>query len=515
MTFPNHICSIDEMRVLEQCALTGGSSQRTLMRKAGEEVSKKIVASHNSIIGAHVLVLIGSGNNGGDGIVIAHQLAKAGAQVTVLMAKPRNGSANVICKLPASVQTVTHSTGRAGHLAKEADIIVDCLLGIGATIPIRDPFREILEELLPAKAFRISCDIPSGLDANTGKVDPLAFKADLTISTGPLKLGSLMYPGRQYCGKLIQTDIGIPENALDLLPGRQITSQSVAEILPERTLEGHKGSYGKTLVIAGSRNFPGAATLACLGALRSGVGYAKLASIKSVVLAAAAHSPDIIFELLSEFEGTISPSCAKDIIQLSMLANSLIVGPGLGNTENTNALVKTLLSSPNIRCPIVLDADGLSSIDKSLFDSINRNRPLLLTPHPGEMAKIMETDLRTIGDNRLKFAQSLATRSSSVTVLKGAGTIVAHPNNNYAIVSEPSPALAVAGSGDVLSGIIGAMLAQQISPFKAAIAGVYLHVQCGIKLGRNLGLAGVIASDLPAQIPLVIKALSSHHSATS
>lgn len=512
MTYPNHICTADEMRMLEQSALSGGSSQQTLMQKAGEEVSREIIACHHPIIGARVLVLLGSGNNGGDGAVIANQLSQAGAEVSVLMAKPRT---NLTAKSPASIQTIAYSPGRAQYLAKKADVIVDCLLGIGGTMPIRDPISAILKEISTAKAFRISCDVPSGLDANTGKVDPVTFKANVTISTGPLKLGSLLYPGRQYCGKLIQTDIGIPENDLDKLRGRQITPHSVAEILPKRTLDGHKGSYGKTLVIAGSRKFPGAAALACLGALRSGTGYAKLASIESVIFAVASHSPDIIFELLPEFKGTLSASSAKDLIQLSTLADSLIVGPGLGNTEDIKLIVKTLVQSSNINCPIVLDADGLSSIDKSLFDSINRDQPLLLTPHPGEMAKIMETDISTVCNNRLEFARSLASRSENVTVLKGAGTIVADPSGRYAIVSEPSPALAVAGSGDVLSGIIGAMLAQQVSPFKAAIAGVYLHVQCGIKLGRDLGLAGVIASDIPAQIPLVIKTLSNHHSATS
>ncbi len=515
MTHPNHICTTDEMRKLEQSAISGGSSQQRLMQKAGEEVSREIVASYHPIIGARVLVLIGSGNNGGDGAVIANQLSQAGAQVSILIAKPKRKVSDLIDELPASIQIITHSPGTARHLAKEADVIVDCLLGIGGTIPIRDPIRAILKEISTAKALRISCDVPSGLDANTGKVDPITFKADITISTGPLKLGSLLYPGRQYCGKLIQTDIGIPKNHLDELPGRQITSRSVAKILPERTLDGHKGSYGRTLVIAGSRNFPGAAALTCLGALRSGAGYTKLASIESVVCTAASHSPDIIFEFLPEFNGTISANSAKDIIQLSDLADSLIVGPGLGNTEDINLIVKRLLQSCNMGCPIVLDADGLSSIDKSLFDSINRNQPLILTPHPGEMAKIMGVDLRTVSDNRLHFACSLANTSEGVTVLKGAGTIVADPSGRYSIVSEPSPALAVAGSGDVLSGIIGAMLAQQVSPFEAAIAGVHLHVKCGIELGKNLGLSGVIASDIPTQIPHIVKSISINHSATS
>ena len=328
------------------------------------------------------------------------------------------------------------------------------------------------------------------------------------MAAGPVKLGCLTYPARAVAGRIVATNIGIPATALDTLPGRMITPEATASILPERPLDAHKGTYGRVLVVAGSARFRGAATLTCAGALRSGAGYVTLAAIEPVVAAVAALTPSVTFAPMPEDGGTIAAAAIPTLVELFNAFTATVLGPGLDRGDTTRALIHEILAGATAGSRLVLDADALnalSPLDGSIAASA---ADCILTPHPGELARLLGSDTATVNADRLASAREGANRSGGVLLLKGAGTIVAAPGGKYSIAPQIAPALATAGSGDVLAGIIGSLLAQGMPTIPAASAGVLIHNLAGMAAAQEIGLAGVIAQDLPEFVPAVLEDLS-------
>ncbi len=504
----DHVASVAEMRSLERAAAEAGIAESQLMDLAGAAIAAEIIRAAAPLSGQKVLILVGPGNNGGDGLVIARRLARAGASVDVVLARPRSDDRNLDLALAEWVRVHDFAETRLSRLARHADIIVDCLLGIGSSPPLRGAVLEMLRQTAGHPALRVACDVPTGIDADGGAADAEAFAADMTVSAGPVKIGSLTYPARAVSGRIIATDIGIPATALDDLPGRVITSESTAPNLPERPLDAHKGTYGRVLVIAGSARFRGAATLTCAGAQRSGAGYVTLAAIEPVVAATAALTPGVTFEPLPENRGVIAAATGPRIVELVNMTRATVLGPGLDRGDDTGALIREILAGAAEGSRLVIDADALNALaplDGSVADSVAE---CILTPHPGELTRLLGGDTETVNAGRLAAAREGAGRSGSILVLKGAGTIIATPGGRYAIAPQFAPALATAGSGDVLAGIIGSLLAQGMEPLPAASAAVLIHNRAGIAAAAEIGVGGTIAPDLPDFIPGILDELS-------
>ena len=504
----NHVATTAEMRELERAAVEAGIAESQLMDDAGAAIAAEIVGMTAPLPGRKVLVLVGPGNNGGDGLVIARHLARAGASVDVVLARPLPDDRNLDLALAEWVRVHVFAEIRLPRLARDADLIVDCLLGIGSVPPLRGVLLEMLQQTADIPAFRVACDVPSGTDADTGAADREAFRADLTVAAGPVKLGSLTYPARTYGGEIRGTDIGLPAAALEALPGRLITTAGLAPVIPPRRLNAHKGTYGRVLVIAGSARFRGAATLTCAGALRAGAGYVTLAAVESVVAAAAALTPSVTFEPLSSDEGAIAIDAAPGLVGLVNAASATVVGPGLDHGDGIGPLIREILDGANEGTRLVLDADALNALAPLDGAIANSGADCILTPHPGELARLLDEDTATINADRLAAAREGAGRSGAVVLLKGAGSIVAAPGGEYTIAPQLAPALATAGSGDVLAGIIGALLGQGMDLFKAASAGVLIHNRAGIAAARDIGSGGTIAQDLPDFIPAILDELT-------
>ncbi len=504
----HHVAAVSEMRGLERAAAKAGITEAQLMDDAGAAIATEIIRATAPLPGQKILILVGPGNNGGDGLVIARHLAHAGASVDIVLAQSRSDDRNLDLALAAWVRVHDFAEIRLPLIARNADIIVDCLLGISSRPPLRGVLLEMLQQTARVRAFRVACDVPTGIDADTGVADTEAFSADLTVAAGPAKLGCLTYPARAVSGCIVATDIGIPASALDALPGRMITSAATSSTLPTRSLDAHKGTYGRVLVIAGSARFRGAAMLPCAGALRSGAGHVTLAAIESVVAATAALTPSVTFEPLPEKQGVISADAAPNLAEFANAAAATVLGPGLDRTDGTNGLVREILAGATAGSHLVIDADALNALAPLDGSISNSGAECILTPHPGELGRLLDSDTATVNADRLASAREGASRSGSILLLKGGGTVIGTPGGEYAIAPQIAPALATAGSGDVLAGIIGSLLAQGVDSFPAASAGVLIHNRAGMAAAKEIGAAGAIAEDLPRFIPAILDDLT-------
>ncbi len=505
---PGRVCTISEMRRLEAAAVGAGVAEGQLMENAGAAVFREISAAVDGLAGTSAVVLAGPGDNGGDGLVIARRLARAGALVTVVLSRRRGPDPLVDAAAEAGARLVVFSDGVARGFAASADLLLDCLLGIGSTPPLRGEVERILKEVDGLKGpFRVACDVASGTDADTGAADANAFSADLTVATGPIKLGSILHPAQARSSRVVETDIGLPAKSLSELPGRTLLPEDEFDSLPVRPVAGHKGAFGKVLIAAGCRSYRGAAVLACLGAARAGAGMVSLASIEPVIAASAARISSITYESLADFDGFIAAVNAEAVAKSIATANAAVIGPGLGRNRQTDEFTRSLIRAAAPDTPMVVDADALNACAPAPGPLASCQASLVATPHPGEMGRLLGTSTAQVQQNRLASALEGAKLLGQVVVLKGAGSIVAEPGGAYAICPWAVPALAHAGSGDVLAGVIGSLLAQGLKPAPAARLGVLIHALAGQRVGEKLGYAGAIADDLPAEIPKVIKQL--------
>lgn len=508
-----YIVSVAEMRELEaQADRQYGLTSPLLMQNAGKSAADIFEAQllpHHSMNGLEVLFLIGPGNNGGDGLVMARHLEQAGAFVSLYHWKEHQltirGQEIGEAKTEAELESAIQST----------DYVIDALLGTGHSRPLTEDMRGLIERVQHERRLRdtlriVSIDLPTGLNADTGEVDPGAIKADTTITLACPKQGFFFFPGRDYMGELYIGDIGLPDTMEMNLSNEMLTSELIKNLLPQRPLNSNKGSFGKVMLFCGSPPYPGSAFLAGSASGRVGAGLITLAVTEKMLPIYASALHEATFVLLAGEE-------AASFERTSMIINhlpgyrSLLIGPGLGQSPNTREVVLQLLEHlrplPDDKRPhLIIDADGLNNLSALERWWTLLPKGTVITPHPGEMGRLCGGQKVSGGNiERLELAKSKARDWQVTLVLKGACTIIAEPGGQTRINWLANPALASAGTGDVLAGMIAGLLAQEVSPFDAASAGVYLHTAAANRLSADMGFAGIMASDLLPQIPRAIR----------
>lgn len=500
-----------EMQAIDKRAISElGIPSLVLMENAGVAVVRELEREFGELEGKRCLVLVGRGNNGGDGLVIARHLLNRNVKVKVfLIAEERELSQeckfnlDIFKKLQGEVHVISEPvlSKLKINLALN-DLVIDALLGTGFSGDLKGILPEVIEMVNECRTPIVSVDIPSGVDPTTGAVQGKAVRSALTVVLGFLKTGLLLYPGREYCGKLRVVDIGIPKSLASNIK-RHLTSDRIMDHLPVRPGWGHKGTFGHCLVVAGSRSMTGAAYLTSHALLRTGAGLVTLAVPESI---RDQYPPGEIITVPIAESGTgcLGVSSIDQLLKYTEKKDVLVIGPGLGVESELENVVRALLE--NWQEPLVLDADGLDQIrDQSWLQAIPASvrRKWVFTPHPGELARLLKMSAADINANRMEIAWSTYQELGVNLVLKGAPTIIAGDNRIY-INSTGNPALGTAGTGDVLTGIIGGLLAQGMDPFMAAAAGAYVHGKAGDYLSCKYGNRGIIASDLLRVIPLML-----------
>ena len=511
------IVTADQMREIEARSETAGVSTDALMENAGLAVARTARRFIGPLTGVPILALIGPGNNGADGLVTARHLQTWGATVTAYICRdravpdPKLDSASV-----AGVSIVSASDDPAYSRLKAtldaAHLVIDAILGTGRARPIEGSFRDIMTALGEARTRNpslrlVSMDLPTGLDCDTGGVDPACVPSDVTVSLGYPKRGHLAFPGADFTGALETANIGIPSGLDSDVTLDLIDHHWAAAALPQRPSNSHKGTYGRAMIVAGSRNFLGAAYLAASAAGRVGAGLVTIAIPESLVPSVASKAIEPTFIPLPESSpGIVSGAAAQLILDSLGGYSSLLVGCGLGQASETRRMVEELLLTDVPLPPTVVDADGLNTLAQVSDWWKQWPADSILTPHPGEMTRLTEMDARS---ERIAVAQQSASAWNKTVILKGAYTVVAAPDGRAMISPFSNPGLATAGTGDVLAGAIVGLLSQGANLGNAASLGVYLHGEAGERVRAALGDTGMLASDLLPELPKVIQNLRS------
>jgi hydroxyethylthiazole kinase-like uncharacterized protein yjeF len=485
-----------------------------LMERAGEQLLAALRAYLGTLDGKRIVIAAGKGNNGGDGLVLARLLMEHPCTVETYLATDGLTLRGLAQEQWERLRQAGGRTfGRADwtldqfrRAAAGADVVVDALLGTGLTAPVEGVYAELIGAINSAGAPVLAVDLPSGINADTGGVMGSAVQADLTVTFALPKLGLLLHPGAARSGRVIVADIGIPQGAVDrlALTVEQITPGSIRRALTPRSPQQHKGDFGHLLVISGSEGKMGAAAMSALGALRAGAGLVTVAIPRS-------QNP-IIQQLVMEAmsapmaetdEHTLADASLPALIQLAVGKRAVALGPGLSLHPETQALVRALTSQ--LLCPLVIDADGLNAIAGRETATTVRQAPTVLTPHPGEMARLLGCSANHVEADRPSAAREAARRYRTWIVLKGAHTLLADPDGRLWINTTGNPGMATGGTGDVLTGILGGLLAQSIPLPDAATAAIYLHGLAGDLAARQTGETSLIAGDLLTFLPAAFR----------
>lgn len=510
------LTAIQMRQVEEDCAKIGLPTDM-LMENAGKAVAEEVSRILGTIDRQHILILVGPGNNGGDGLVAARYLHDEGAKVSLYLCSQRPpDDPNLGLVRERSITCVDaiqdEKRDKLDELLSSANTVIDALFGTGKIRPLHGIFLQVLNRVSKAKKKQpslhiIALDLPSGLDADTGAVDSACLYVNDTITLGFPKPGLFNSPGIERVGKITIVDIGIPPPLAAEVTTELITSEWARSVLPQRPLEANKGSFGKVLVVAGSINYIGAAYMACSGAMRVGAGLVTLATATSLQPILASKLTEITYLPLPESQpGIVSVDAAKPIHQQFNNYNVLLLGCGLGQSQPAISFIKaTLFRLKSASSSLVLDADALNTlaIIPNWWQRLTSDA--ILTPHPGEMARLAGVSVDEIQSDRVGITKRVALEWHKTIVLKGAYTVIATPDGQARINPFANPGLASAGTGDVLSGAIAGLVAQGLSLFDAAALGVYLHGKAGEMVKDELGDAGMIATDLLPILPLVIK----------
>ncbi|NPV90984.1 MAG: NAD(P)H-hydrate dehydratase [Firmicutes bacterium] len=511
------LVTAEEMRSIDETAINQYQIPGLiLMENAGRQVAAAVIKELGGDLSRkRLLVLVGKGNNGGDGLVAARHLYNLGAEVTVaLAANPPDitGDARtnlgILDHLP--VKQLPLKEEKDLNAAKVAllshDLVIDAIYGTGFRGTPPPLVARLIKLVNNSGKPVIAIDIPSGVEADTGKVGGEAVKASCTVTLALPKVGLVVGRGAARVGRLVIADISIPRALIDAqaIPNRLIDLEWCAERLPKRGLEGHKGNYGHVLVLGGSPGMTGAVALAGEAALRTGAGL--------VTVGVPAALNGIIEQKLTEVmsrplpqttSGRLNPDAIPALEDLLPRISVIAVGPGLSQYPEAAEFMGRLLQ--RARVPLVIDADGLNTIAQEPDLMKDVKAPLVLTPHPGEMARLMQTTIKEVQNGRIEMARAASTRWRATVVLKGAGTIIAGTSGQILVNTTGNPGLASGGTGDVLTGIIAGLIAQGVSPEEAAGIGTFVHGRAGDLAREDLGMRGMIASDVISRLPAVLK----------
>lgn len=507
------------MRAIEQQAAKVGLPSDVLMENAGLAVAQHIKKWLGSVLGRRFLVLIGPGNNGGDGLVVARHLHDWGANVTVYSPSPRAKSdSNLQLCRKREIEILEGGASLDAVLAA-TEVVIDAFFGTGSSRPPDGDFKQALLKVKEARSRSkdlkvVALDLPSGLNADTGAVDDACVPANLTITLGYPKHGLFLFPGAGMLGQLIIADIGIPPALAEHIATEVITKEKIRAILPKRPPDANKGTFGRVLVCGGSINYIGAMYLACEAALRVGAGLVMLATPKSLQPILASKLTEVTYAPLPESEpGVVAAEAAEAVRPFLTNSDVLLLGCGLGQSVAALSFVEALVDRSSELAPLVLDADALNLLAKTPHWWQKLPSDAILTPHPGEMSRLTGLSVEEIQSRRLSVARDSAMSWQKTIVLKGACTVVASPDGRASVNPTINPGLASGGTGDVLAGAIAGLVAQGLSLRDAAVAGVFLHSQASETARKQLGDAGMLASDLLPLLPAAIKDIKGGSSA--
>ena len=503
-----------QMRAADRAAIRSGVAAVTLMENAARGLVDAIADHFPGW--RRVVVVCGPGNNGGDGLAAARLLARRGLSIRVFTLRDPgsySGAAEINAGRARDAGLLLESLAKErglGSLSKAAadsDGVVDALFGTGLDRPLVGLAARVVTAINAARRPVVAADVPSGLRSDTGAVRGTSIDASLSVAFAAPKVCHALPPARRRCGRLVVHDIGIPKR---MLAGRShrlflATAEAVGALLPRRDAGGHKGDFGRVAVLAGSRGKAGAAVLAARGALRGGAGSVTVFCPSSVAPVVVSELPEAMTESLPEDSGAIAAEAAADLAGRLEAFDVTVVGPGLGTSEGAVAAVRRLVAG--LSSPVVLDADGLNAFAGDLRRLARRRAPTLLTPHPGEAARLLGTSPRAVQADRAKAARTLSRRARCAVLLKGEATLLATPDGRLVVNPTGTPLLATAGSGDVLAGLIGALVGGGLAVPDAAAAAAWLHGAAGELLAQELGDAGLLAHEVADAVPVVRHAI--------
>jgi hydroxyethylthiazole kinase-like uncharacterized protein yjeF len=529
------IVRVDQMRSIEKAADASGLTYDQMMENAGRAIADEMLDRWPDMDGKRVVILVGSGNNGGDGLVVGHYLAEAGAQVAAYLTTERPDDDHNLARLRehATLIAIAEQDQRwrvLRNLVDSADFIVDAILGTGFRLPLKGVAKDVLKTVNRVLAGRrgkpvvVAVDCPSGLDCDDGQLADEALACELTVTLAAAKPGQFRFPGAEAVGRLVVADIGIPDNQKEIssVELELATADTVRAWLPARPRNAHKGTFGRAMIVAGSVNFPGAAALAGLGAYRVGAGLVTLAVPAPVQGFLVPHLTEATWIVLPHELGVIAEGAAEVLEKELDKTQAILLGPGFGQDPSTAAFIQRFLGSRAVRprgkigfvhsdeassslsilqIPCVVDADGLKLLKQIPEWPSLLPKASVLTPHPGEMAVLTEQSTDEIQEDRVATTQKWAAEWGHIVVLKGAFTVVASPDGRSTVLPFATPALARAGTGDVLAGAIVGLLAQGVPAYESAVLGSFLHGRAGELAEKRIGsAASVIAGDVAASL---------------
>lgn len=499
------ILTCEQTRNLEKNQVDRGSTYFQLMNNAGVQVGKALISQLGANKKSTVAILCGKGNNGGDGFISAQYLVSQGIKAYALLVDGEPRTEDSIQALEQAVSNgvevvrIWEYSQKVKDIVSVADYVIDAIYGIGFKGSLSENIKILADLVNSTHSKVLSVDIPSGVNCDTGMVGNTAFKADITVSFSTLKPCHVLYPSMDYCGKTTVAQVGINKGLIYDSPyfTETIDGSKLAGLLPEKNISSNKGSNGTLTVVCGSYGMMGASQMCIQSALRSGVGLVKSIVPSNLYPILAGNIPQAVFMPYTSVD-------SMDILIQSMeKTNAIVAGCGLGNTSKSKEFTEYIIH--NSKVPIVLDADSLNSIADDLDILTEANVPVVITPHPGEMARLLNTTVDIIQNNRLTVAVEFAKMYNVIVVLKGAYTVIAHPKGKAAINPTGNKGMAKAGSGDVLAGIIGSLIAQGMSPFSAAISGVYCHGYAGDLAQHKYGSISMLSTDIIDMMPTAFK----------
>jgi NAD(P)H-hydrate epimerase len=537
------LVTVSQMKAIEKEADARGLTYDQMMENAGRGIADIILGLYTDESDSEVVGLVGSGNNGGDTLVALTGLAINGWKARAYLVKRKKDDL-VKRFIEAGGELIGAQKDDAffhlSTLLESADVLLDGVLGTGIKLPLKKEVAELLAEVndildsLDEFPLVVAVDCPSGLDCDTGEVAEETIPADLTVTMAAVKQGMLKLPAFEYVGDLQVVDIGLPDDLASLkdLNTEVADEVSVSALLPERPSDAYKGTFGTALIAAGSVNYTGAVLLAAEAAYRAGAGLVQLAVPAQIHAALAGQLPEATWIVLPQAMGVISASASEVLVQNIERATALLIGPGFGMEATTKEFIENILSGntlpkkstarigflheesekqqevKNSLPPMIVDADGLKLLAQIKDWHTKLPAPAILTPHPGEMSVLIGLSKEEIQENRQEVAGKYAKEWGHIVVLKGAFTTVASPDGRLTVIPVASPALARAGTGDVLAGLIVGLRAQGLEAFDAAVAGAWIHAQAGLYAADDLGTtASVLASDVLNSVPDVLSDL--------
>jgi len=502
------VAKVDEMKDLDRRAMEEfGISQDLLMENAGQAVYF-VILQELGIKGNKFVVFCGGGNNGGDGLVVARKIHSNGGEVKVFLlddeAKFRGAAKKnfeIVSRMPIEMSRISSIDPVIPELL-DCDAIVDAMFGTGLVRKVGGVYKDVIELTNDGQGTVFSVDIPSGINGNSGEVMGVAVKADCTVTFGLPKLGNMLYPGYEHCGKLYVSHISFPP-ALHDSDSIKVAINNLVEI-PERGKDTHKGSYGKALFIAGSSSYLGAPYFSALSFLKAGGGLSYLATPKSISPFIAGKGSEIVFVPQKETpSGSIALENMDELLEFSRTVDMVVLGPGLSLARETQELVRKL--APQIDKPLLIDGDGITAIAGASGKIKKRKAPTILTPHLGEMSRIAKMEISEMNRNKIDVLQCTARELNATIILKGAHSLIGYPDGTVFINVSGNSGMATAGSGDVLTGTIAAMYGLGLALEDAVRMGVFIHGFSGDVAAVDKGEDGITAQDILDDLPETVK----------